>query len=330
MTVDADDVLERIRPAAGLSASESDAMLTAILTAPGHADARAPRDSRSRFADIARRRTTRGHVRHRRTFAIAGAAAVAIAAMITVPAILPSGSPGAADHAVAAQALRHLAHVAASSIVSPADHLGPHQYVHIVDVEHQNALAGQAASDGRYEYWMRADGGGWQRNYWRYGDSAYVDEVSLLYPDEEHPDDALYLEHLPTEPTALDAYLRAHTTGSTSSDERVFVAIAEIVGRGLATPTLRAAAFEVLARLGHVELGTSTHDSQGNPVQEFRFVDPTGRPNEVNTLLFDTHTAQITEQRMYFNGRLHFRSSRTFEVTDTVPASVREHAVARK
>ncbi|MEP7019197.1 MAG: CU044_5270 family protein [Pseudonocardiales bacterium] len=330
MSIDADHVLERIRPGAGLTASESEAMLTAILATPAQADARAPRDSRSRLTGVARRRTARGQVRHRRTFAIAGAAAVAVAAMITVPSILPSSSPGSADHAAAAQALRHLAHVAASSIVSPADHLGPHQYVHIVDVEHQNALAGQAASDGRYEYWMRADGGGWQRNYWRYGNTIHVDEVSLLYPDEHHPDDPLYLERLPTEPAALDAYLRAHTSGSTSSDERVFVAIAEIVGRGTATPTLRAAAFEVLARLGHVELGTSTHDSQGNPAQEFRFVDPRGRPNEVNTLLFDTHTAQITEQRMYFNGRLHFRSSRTFEVTDRVPASIREHAGERK
>ena len=119
--------------------------------------------------------------------------------------------------------------------------------------------------------------------------------------------------------------------GRTVGDERVFVAIAQIVGRGLAPPRLRAAAIEVLARLGHVRIGSRTRDSRGNPVQEFTFVDPHARPGDVQPLMFDTRTAEITEQRDYFNGKIHFKFGITvLDIANTVPAAIREAAVLQR
>lgn len=274
--------------------------------------------------------TSRNH-RGRRTAGLAIAAGLAVAACIAVPAVLPAGSPGSADQAAAVQALRLLAHVAA---VSPSDHLGPKQYLHMVDVEHQNALAGQPAVQSRFEYWIRPDGLTWQLRSERFGARPVHEEVWLVPPGPQAIDgmtSAQFLDRFPTDPAGLEAYVRAHSVGSTSSDERVFVAVADIVRRGLAKPQLRSAAIEVLARLGHVRLGDETRDSLGNPVQAFDFVDPHGRPDEIQTLMFDTRTAQITEELDYFHGKLHFsRTVPVFQVVDTVPANIRGRAVAQK
>lgn len=271
--------------------------------------------------------------RRRRTITLAAAAGLAVAACIAVPAVLPAGSPGAADQAAAVQALRHLAHVAAIRPDGPSDHLGPHQYLHYVDVEHQNALAGQPASDSRYEYWVRADGLTWQRRTERFGAEPVRNAVWQLPAGPQFIDGVTSpqdLDGLPTDPATLESYLRAHTVGSTSSDERVFVAVVDLVRRGLATPSLRSAAIGVLAQLGHVRLGDATHDSLGNPVQEFDFVDPKGRPDEVTAIMFDTRTAEITEEQLYFDGKLHFiRTVPVFEVVNTVPASIRAQAVVQ-
>lgn len=267
----------------------------------------------------------------RRAMTLAGAAGLAAAACIAVPALLPAGSPGSADQAAAVQALHHLAAVAA---VSPSDRLGPNQYLHLLDVEHQNALAGQPASNSRFEDWIRSDGFTWQRRTETTpSDPAHVEIWKL--PPGPQPIDGMtspqYLDRLATNPAALESYVRAHTVGSTSSDERVYVALTDIVRRGLAKPKLRSAAIEVLARLGHVRLGQATRDSLGNPVQAFEFVDPHGRPDDIRSIMFDTRTAQITEEREYFHGKLLFtRTVPVFEVVDSVPAHIREHAIAQK
>jgi hypothetical protein len=269
--------------------------------------------------------------RRRRAITLATAAGLAAAACIAVPAVLPTGSPGAADQAAAVHALQRLAHLAAITPVSPSDDIGPNQYLHYVDVEHQNALAGQPAGDSRYEYWVRADGYTWQRRSEHFSSVWQRDEV-WRWPGGPDVIDGVpapqSLDELPTDPAALESYLRAHSVGSTSSDERVFVAVVDLVRRGLAKPALRSAAIEVLAQLGHVKLGAATHDSHGNPVQEFDFVDPANRPDEVSAVMFDTRTAQITEEQGFFDGKLHYiRTVPVFDVVDSVPASIREQAV---
>jgi hypothetical protein len=322
MTLDLDQRLADLRRAPRWPADERANILELVLAA-----------EQTPHREDLRLIVSRPTQRRRRAVALA-AAGLAAAACIAVPAVLPAGSPGAADQAAAAvQALHHLAHVATVTPVSPSDHLGPNQYVHLVDVQRQTALAGQPAVESRFEYWSRPDGLTWQRRHVRLGATPAHEEVWLLPPGDKDPDypSPQYLRLLPTQPAALEAYLRAHTVGSTSSDERVFVAVGSIAGRGLATPKLRAAAIEVLSRLGHVRLGDYARDSRGTPVQEFEFVDTDRRAGEIQTLVFDTRTAQITEVRNYLHGKLHFRSTiPLFEVVDTVPADIRENAVAQK
>ncbi len=269
--------------------------------------------------------------RRRRTVALAAAAGLAAAACIAVPTLLPAGSPGSADQANAIQALHHLAHVAA---VSPSDHLGPNQFLHLVDVEHQGPTPGQPGVESRFEYWVRPNGQTWQLRNERSGTDPARKEVWLLPPGPQFIDgmnSPQFLDRLPTNPAALEAYVRAHSVGSTSSDERVFVGVTDIVRRRLAKPKLRSAAIEVLAHLGHVRLGGATHDSLGNPVQAFEFVDPHGRPDDDRTIMFDTRTAQITEEQEYFRGKLYFTSTvPVFEVVDSVPANIRAAAIPQK
>jgi hypothetical protein len=319
MTTDLDTRLADLRRSPHWSAAERAAVLDAVLgtdPVPRRADLR-----------LMHARTSRG----RRTTMVASTAGLAAAAAIALPAVLPAGSPGSADRAAAVSALHHLAHVAA---VSPADQLGPKQYLHLVEVDRQNALAGQPAVASRYEDWIRADGLTWQLRRERLGTGPVREEVWRLPPGPQFIDGMparQSLDGLPTEPAALEAYVRAHSVGSTSSDERVYVAVADIVRRGLAKPELRSAAIEVLARLGHVRLGDEKHDSLGNPVQAFDFVDPKGRPDETRTILFDTRTAQITEEREYFHGKLHFhRTVPVFDVVDSVPADIRKDAIVQK
>jgi hypothetical protein len=319
MTIDLDQRLSDLRRAPHWPADERANILDEVLAA----------DPTPHRTDL-RLTVTRPH-RRRRAITLAAAAGLAAAACIAVPAVLPAGSPGAADQAAAVRALHHLAHVAA---VGPSDHLGPNQYVHLVDVEHQNALAGQPAVDSRFEYWIRADGLTWQRRNENLGVSPVREQVWLL-PRGPQLIDGLptpqFLDGLPTDPASLESYLRSHSVGSTSSDERVFVAVNDIVRRGLAKPNLRSAAIEVLAQLGHVRLGDDTRDSLGRPVQEFEFVDPNGRPGEIQAIMFDTRTAQITEERDYLNATLHFtRTVPVLEVVDSVPASIRDRAVPQK
>ena len=319
MTTDLDQRLVDLRRPPHWPATERAVVLEQVLStdpAPHRADVR-----------LISSRTPRS----RRAALLATAAALAAAACIAVPAVLPAGSPGSADRAAAVQALHHLAHIAA---VSPSDQLGPNQYLHLVDVEHRQALADQPAVQSRFEDWIRADGQTWQRRTERSGSDPAQEQVWLLPPGPRLIDGMpapQYLDRLPTEPGALEAYVRAHSVGSTSADERVFVAVSDIVRRGLATSDLRSAAIDVLAHLGHVRLGDVTRDSLGNPVQSFEFVDPSGRPGEVQVLMFDTRTAQITEERDYFHGKLHFtRTVPVFEVVSSVPADIRDTAITQK
>ncbi len=317
MTTDLDKRLAELRLAPHWTADERAVILDHVIST----------DPEPQRAD---RRLVAAHARPSRRTAVFATAGLAAAACIAVPAVLPAGAPGSADQAAAVQALRHLARVAA---VSPADDLGPNQYLHLVDVGHQNSSPGQAASDYRYEYWIRADGLTYQRRM--DNDEAGSRAENWLTPPGPQFVDGLtapvYLDQLPTEPGALESYVREHSTGSTSADEQVYVAVADIVRRGLAGPRLRSAAIEILARLGHVQLGAETHDALGNPVQAFDFVDPEGRPGEVETVMFDTRTAQVTEDRDYLDQKLFAQTTvPVFEVVDSVPASVREHAVVQK
>jgi hypothetical protein len=259
-----------------------------------------------------------------------GGIAAAAAAAVAIPALLPAGSPGGADPA-AARALHRLAAVAAGG---PDLHIGPGQYIHLVLTSHQNPTPGQPTVDSRYESWTDSAGRTWQVRDDRmdYGGSARPvtsHEVWLIEPG--HGIGTLptqrELEALPTDPDQLRRYLLDHGQQANSTDERIFLGVGDILRGGMAPADLRAAAIDVLAHLRHVTLGDITVDANGNPVQEFVFEDEATRPDERWALLFDTRTAQITEERYEFDGKLHARGDVTgLRVVDSLPPSVRADA----
>ncbi|PZS27166.1 MAG: hypothetical protein DLM58_19355 [Pseudonocardiales bacterium] len=309
MTTDFDERLATVRPTPRWSAAEQETVLNAVLSAD-------PADSGG--ASV----TPLGSRCSRRTAVIAAVAGLAAAAAIAAPALLPSGSPGSTDPA-SAQALRRLAHVAAGG---PVLHIRPGQYIHLVLTGHTDSSPGQPLSDVRYEYWTDASGKTWQRrDEIESGDFPDTHEVWVTKPggDVGQIQTQRDLERLPTDPVALRAYLDKHGENASSRDERIFLAVGTILRGGMAPPALRSAAIEVLASLRHVSIGSTTHDRNGNPVQEFVFEDQATRSNERWALLFDTRTAQITEERDYFHGNLQSRGDVTgLGIVNAVPAGI--------
>ncbi|HEU5265837.1 MAG TPA: CU044_5270 family protein [Jatrophihabitans sp.] len=311
MTTDLDQRLAALRPAPHWTDAERAAVLDRVLANP--ADTPIP------FLAWRRRRSL--------ALAITGlVAAVAVA----VPILLPAGSPGGADPA-AARALGHLAHVAAGG---PDLHLAPGQYIHLVLTSHQNPTPGQPTVDSRYESWTDATGRTWQvrddRTDWAGAEPTTTShEVWLIEPGRGIGDVLTQrdLEKLPSDPAKLRAYLDEHGEHANSTDERIFLGVGTILRGGMAPPALRSAAIQVLAGLRHVTIGATTTDANGNPVQEFVFADPATRKAERWALLFDTRTAQITEERQDFKGKLLYRGDVTgLDVVDSLPAVVRAEA----
>jgi hypothetical protein len=311
MTNDLDDRLAALRPVPHWTDAERAAVLDRVLA--DRADGPIPFRAR----------------RRRLVLGVTGLVAAAAAA-VAVPLLLPTGSPGGPDPA-AARALRHLAHVAAGG---PNLHVGPGQYIHLVLTSHQNPTPGQPTVDSRYESWTDATGRTWQvrddRSDWAGAEPTITShEVWLIEPGRGIGDVLTQrdLEKLPSDPVKLRAYLDEHGEHANSTDERIFLGVGTILRGGMAPPALRSAAIQVLAGLRHVTIGTTTIDADGNPVQEFDFADPATRKGERWAVLFDTRTAQITEERQDFHGKVLYRGDVSrLGVVDSLPATVRAEA----
>lgn len=316
MTTNFDERLAALRPTPRFTAADRESVLSRVMShdpADSSGAPVAPMSSRHR----------------RRTAAIAAIAGLAAAAAIAVPALLPSGSPGSPAPA-SAQALRRLAHVAAGGQVL---HIGAGQYLHLVMTGHQNSSPGQPSTDVRYEYWTDASGKTWQRrDEIASGDVPDTHEVWVTKPGGEvgQIQTQRDLEQVPVEPVELRAYLDKHSEPASSRDEQTFLGVGTILRGGMAPPALRSAAIEVLAALPHVSIGSTSQDANGNPVQEFVFEDQATRRNERWALLFDTRTAQITEERNYFHGKVFSRGDVTeLGILDALPADILANAKAQ-
>lgn len=257
---------------------------------------------------------------YRRPVALVGlAAAIAVAAAV-VPAVLPSSAPGGPAPAAAAE-LRRLA---GAAITSGDESLLAGQFRHVVVTSHQADPALSTA----LESWTGADGRVWRRDTSTHEDGTPGRTETFLFTTPEP-----VTTGFPTDPNALQHYLVAHASGSTSTDEAVFSQLSDLL-RGYAVPAaLRSAATEVLARSGHVRLGPRTTDSFGRLVQEVDFVDEVGRPGEVQAIVFDTADARVTAERITITTPLsassYYESAvAPADVTDEVPADVLRDAVA--
>jgi hypothetical protein len=133
-----------------------------------------------------------------------------------------------------------------------------------------------------------------------------------------------YAATMPTEPHALDLFLRARTVGSSSQDEAVFVAIGDMLKAEAATPELRAAAIRVLALNPHVHVTNAT-DSEGRAALVVKFVDEAARAGETQVLYLDPTTGDaLGEAReMSSDGTNYYRAVVTVrEVVSALPAEL--------
>lgn len=137
--------------------------------------------------------------------------------------------------------------------------------------------------------WVAANGDDWHLDDEGGSPSCtYYPFVGTPNPNHTNTD---YLRSLPTDPTALDTYLRAHVTGSGSIDEAVFVAIADTLHNyeGLVPPDTRAAFIEVLARVPSVTVRSNVSYGDGGTATTFSY-------KHEGTLWFDESTAQVVYQ----------------------------------
>lgn len=219
------------------------------------------------------------HLSRRRWATGLTAAAVVAIAGVTLQAALPAGSPGAPPAASALEQLARTAEVASVATI------GDGQYLHVVTRDTQN---GQLRV---LESWTNANGWVWRHDTEKDRNDYYI------FPPVEGLSSPAAMRAMPTEPDALDRYLRDRVSGSTSQDEAVFVAVNDIVRTGYAPPSLRAAGIRLLARasLGTVE---SAYDPQGRPATKVTFVDETARPGEQQITFFQAGSGQVLAEQI--------------------------------
>jgi hypothetical protein len=248
-------------------------------------------------------------------------------------------------HLVAAVSmLHHLAHLAAAL---PAD-LGDGRYWHLRIREQQHGPESQPDRDETLESWTDQDGRVWRHDVITFAGLPPQDEY-YEFPagsDQVNYPSPAYLASLPTDPDALYAFLDSHVLGSSSHEEAIFVAVGDMLRGGFAPPALRSAAIDVLTRLPHVFLSSSTTDPLGRTVHEFVFVDESIRPGESQSISFDPQTAEILDEAVDSHGgqpldvagpsgtRQELSSDSTYtssvlvaDTVDQIPQEVRDNAV---
>ena len=247
----------------------------------------------------------------RKSLIVVGSVAAAVAALLTVPLLLPSGGPVGPP---SAQALEALAAAAAGQ--RP---LAPGQFRHEITRSQQNGHVTE------HESWTAADG-----HLWRVDSIAGTSTYYAFPPGEDdvnNPSRA-FLETLPTDPAALQSYLEANVHGSSSRDEAVFVAVGDMLRGGFAPPALRAAALRVLEKTPHVTAEPG-RDSAGRAATVVRFVDESIRPGEVQSLYFDPATAAILQEGLSAAGVSYRGTVVSSDIVSSVPPQVIRYASTR-
>jgi hypothetical protein len=192
----------------------------------------------------------------------------------------PSSSPAPIPHGP----VERLAEAArGTTLGNPQD--GQFWY-HKVDLYQPLGHAKTPAIVGSNANWVAANGDDWLLE--DQGGSPLCTYYPYLgTPNPNHPNTD-YLRSLPTDPKALAAYLRAHVTGSNSTDQAIFVAISDTLGNyeGLVPPDLRAAFVEVLARVPSVTVRSGVPYGDGGTATTFTY-------KHSASLWFDESTAQL-------------------------------------
>lgn len=233
--------------------------------------------ARVRVAPVRGRRNMRG-------MGIAAAVGLVTAALITVQAVLPGGTPGGSPRASAAV----LELLATKAGAAPADIIRPGQFRHLVETDVEGG--GKRV----LESWTSSDGHIWRRD--SQGDNVryYQFPPAPLFGVGTPTLSPQGLDPITTDPTALNRYLRSRVQGSNTADEAVFVVLGDIIRTGFAPPALRAAAIRVLEMTPHVK-AVATNDAKGKPSVEVTYYDP-AFGHAPQSLFFDPATSVLLEQ----------------------------------
>jgi hypothetical protein len=244
--------------------------------------------------------------------AIGGVAAVGVAALIAVLVghstdRAPAGRNRAGSTTIASQAPPTAPPTTSAPSTPPSDPVD-----RLVDAARHTPLGRPAAG----QYWLHRVGT--TTNYvapngddWDITDGACTFYPFVGAPNPNHVDEA-YLDALPSDPSALLSYLRAHVSGSGSVDEAVYNAIRDqlINDEGLIQPELRAAYIQVLAQLPQMTIRSGVPYGDGATAIEFA-------PETADAALwFDDSTAQLVDPQ----------AAPEYQIVDALPANVADRA----
>lgn len=259
--------------------------------------------------------------RHRRPVAagvLAAGVLAAGAAAVVATLVLPGGSPGGPD-AAAAATLDRLAVVAGTS----GRTVGPGQYAYHDGREAQRFSAADvvggshAVTRHRVRTWTARDGDSWQlqgRCLRHWPDDGSATPAGGNYDGL----DAARYATLPSTPDALAGYLDAHPSGDNRGTLNRFVSVSDLVGSGLTTPKLRAAAIRVLAQSDGITVEPSARDALGRDAIEVDYTYVGGAT--VSSLFFAPRTSALLESESRVDGRVDYRDVvRASRVVDSLP-----------
>ena len=111
------------------------------------------------------------------------------------------------------------------------------------------------------------------------------------------------VDALPTDIDQLEAIIRtrAAANGGGATDAEVFAIAGDLLSETVATPRLRAALYQIVARLDGVELMGSVTDHSGRTGVGVSLTDddtsPGGRGRERHVLIFDPNTSMLLERQ---------------------------------
>jgi hypothetical protein len=237
------------------------------------------------------------------------AAALGLLAMVLVVALVPS-----AREAAAAELLRFGRIAAAQEELAP----GPGQFLLIRSedqrLESFEGVVGVEVSFDRItrlsiSTWVAPDGSGFRRE--KVLSSRFASEADrMAWIEAGRPDFELKREYpfspdespvhdvagLPPDPDRLLEVLRSGAiVDRPPGDDQVFIVIGELLAQGVAPPDVRAALFEVAARLEGVRLVGDVEDQLERPGTGISLDGPT----DDTRLVFDPDSAQLLAIELY-------------------------------
>lgn len=261
----------------------------------------------------------RSRVTRRRALGL-GLAAAAVAAVLAIvlPVVLPPGGLGSPRPATAAAAER----LALAAATPPPDRLRPDEFRYVV-VDQRQLMEGEfGLRVGRREQWIAADGRRWERL-----SSPGSDTIVNFFPARADGGFAApgpgALTDLPREPHELVHYLSSRVSGSSSKEEAIFVALADLLHSDLADSPLRATMFRAMGLLPHVAVDDNAVDARGRHGVELIWDRPHTKQEVRQTMTFDPANARLLEESSSYtyDTPLQPHSSRTLSDVTTVTAN---------